>query len=274
MSEPEEKPVTPTPTHRKFPVPSARALRWLQLLVVALVVALGTYLIVQVGNLGTRTSDQGDTIRTLIDSNAAQDEALREANRQLIEAGQTPVQVPDPPDDTEPVEISSAQIQAAIDRYCSGGGCTPVPSSAQVLDAIDHFCSSNGECIGPKGDLGDQGPPPTTIQLIGAFSAYCGDHNGCRGPQGESGTDGQDGQNGDEGPQGAQGDQGPKGDQGDQGPKGDDGPKGNDGEAGPQGPPGTATPGSYGCPDGQYVTGFTVASTGDVNVACGAPLLP
>lgn len=46
------------------------------------------------------------------------------------------------------------------------------------------------------------------------------------------------------------------------------GPQGVHGEQGPQGVPGTAKPGTYACPDGETMTGFTVAVDGAVTLAC------
>jgi len=41
-----------------------------------------------------------------------------------------------------------------------------------------------------------------------------------------------------------------------------------EGSTGDTGPRGTALPGAYDCPDGEYVTGFTVADDGAVTLAC------
>ena len=50
-----------------------------------------------------------------------------------------------------------------------------------------------------------------------------------------------------------------------QGPQGVHGEQGAIGATGPQG---TATPGVYACPDGEYMTGFSVAENGDVTLTC------
>lgn len=92
---------------------------------------------------------------------------------------------------------------------------------------------------------------------------------GPRGPKGDDGDDGDDGASitGETGATGAMGPMGPAG------PKGDAGPQGPAGPAGKDGAPGTATPGTYGCPDGQSMTGLTIAADGSVTVAC-APAFP
>jgi hypothetical protein len=55
------------------------------------------------------------------------------------------------------------------------------------------------------------------------------------------------------------------------GPQGD---AGVDGKDGADGRPGTAKPGTYSCPDGEYVGGFTVADDGAVTLSCRAPTPP
>lgn len=107
---------------------------------------------------------------------------------------------------------------------------------------------------GPMGPMGPVGPV------------------GPRGPKGDTGDEGDDGAS-ITGAPGEQGATGPAGPMGPAGPKGDAGPQGPAGPAGKDGAPGTATPGTYGCPDGQSMTGFTVAADGTVTVAC-APAFP
>jgi hypothetical protein len=106
---------------------------------------------------------------------------------------------------------------------------------------------------GPRGFTGLDGPVGPAGQ------------DGKNGQNGDDGQDGQDGQPGPQGPKGDDGAQGPKGDTGDQGPQG---PRGDQGDQGPQGPAGTANPGTYGCPDGQFVQSFTVSADGSVSVNC------
>lgn len=104
--------------------------------------------------------------------------------------------------------------------------------------------------------------PPSirTIPLPGRPGA-----DGRDGTNGRPGRDGKSGQPGQAGPTGATGEAGAKGDQGPAGPQGDRGPEG---PTGPQGPPGTAQPGTYSCPDGEYLRGFTVAPDGSINLIC------
>lgn len=100
---------------------------------------------------------------------------------------------------------------------------------------------------GPRGFPGPQGP---------------------RGPKGDRGNAGADGNAGSAGATGQAGSNGEAGAKGDQGPAGPQGDRGPEGPAGPQGPPGTALPGTYSCPDGEYLRGFTVAPDGSVNLIC------
>lgn len=105
-------------------------------------------------------------------------------------------------------------------------------------------------------------PPPSvrTIPIPGRPGAP-----GRPGTNGKPGRDGKTGQDGADGPPGSTGEPGAKGDQGPAGPQGDRGPEG---PAGPQGSPGTAQPGTYACPDGEYLRGFTVNADGSINLAC------
>lgn len=108
---------------------------------------------------------------------------------------------------------------------------------------------------GPKGDRG-----ASCIEELG--------FNRCRGDEGKGGSDGADGDPGSDGingQDGAPGAPGAPGAKGETGPKGD---KGDPGERGPAGPPGTAQPGSYACPSGQYLEGFTISTDGTVSLTC------
>lgn len=180
---------------------------------------------------------------------------LDEANARLEAEGEPPVDVPE----VEP------------------GAETPAP---QII-------------VGERGPQGGEGPP------------------GVRGPQGRTGPPGEIGPPGPVGPRGPKGDvgaagaqgrgiesmqcatggwvitytdglgepeggpcvgpPGPKGDQGLQGVHGEQGPIG---QPGPQGPQGTAKPGTYTCPDGEFVAGLTVADDGAVTLACQDPIPP
>ena len=113
---------------------------------------------------------------------------------------------------------------------------------------------------GPEGRQGPEGVP------------------GLQGPRGLQGPPGQDGKDGAAGREGASGKDGPEGPVGAQGQPGQDGaqgpegPQGLPGQDGKDGDPGTARPGTYSCPDGQYVGGFTVADDGAVTLDCRALL--
>ncbi|GAA4075793.1 collagen-like protein [Nocardioides kongjuensis] len=113
---------------------------------------------------------------------------------------------------------------------------------------------------GAPGLRGPMGPP-------GPRGASCVEELGyprCRGAAGSAGATGATGQ---AGVDGAAGPAGKDGKDGAQGPQGDPGP------AGPQGPAGTAVPGTYSCPAGEVMTGFTVAGDGSVSLAC-QPTIP
>lgn len=115
--------------------------------------------------------------------------------------------------------------------------------------------------IGPRGPLGPRGEP--------------GEDSTVPGPAGINGTNGLNGADG-RGVQSMQcatggwiitytdgltePDAGPC-----QGPQGVHGPQG---PQGPEGPQGTAKPGTYACPDGEVVTGLSIAEDGTVTLAC------
>jgi hypothetical protein len=178
---------------------------------------------------------------------------LEEANARLEAQGEDPVDVPD----------------------VEGGPEAPAP---QVI-------------LGERGPEGAPGPP------------------GVRGPQGRTGPPGEIGPPGPVGPRGPKGDvgatgaqgrgiasmqcatggwvitytdglgetggpcQGPQGEVGPQGVHGEQGPMGPPGPEGPQGPQGTAKPGTYTCPDGEFVAGLTIAADGSVTLTC-RPAVP
>lgn len=127
--------------------------------------------------------------------------------------------------------------------------------------------------LGERGPEGDQGPA------------------GVRGPQGRTGPPGETGPRGPLGPRGEPGADstvaGPQGLQGEpgqdstvpgpMGPQGEIGPQGVHGIQGPQGlqgEQGTAKPGDYACPDGEHMTGFSVAEDGAVSLVCQASTPP
>lgn len=111
---------------------------------------------------------------------------------------------------------------------------------------------------GAPGLPGVQGPvgPP------GPRGESCVEELGLRPCRGDDGVNGSTGEPGANGADGAAGKNGADGKDGAQGPQGEPGP------AGPQGPAGTANPGSYSCPDGQYLNGFTISGDGSVSLSC------
>ncbi|MDN4174744.1 hypothetical protein QWY28_17415 [Nocardioides sp. SOB77] len=113
--------------------------------------------------------------------------------------------------------------------------------------------------------------------------------DGVDGADGTAGVDGADGRPGRDGATGRPGATGPRGlscteelgldacrgPVGPAGPAGADstvpgpaGPQGPAGERGEPGPAGTARPGSYTCPDGEYLAGFDIADGGSVTLTC------
>lgn len=133
-----------------------------------------------------------------------------------------------------------------------------IAAQQTILEELQKRCSEAEDCTPvtiPQAIQGAQGAPG--LSIVGPA--------GPRGPQGPKGDPGDDGSTGATGATGI-GEQGATGAQGEAGPAG---PQGDPGPAGPQGPAGTAQPGTYGCPEGSYVTSFTVAADGSVSVTCG-----
>lgn len=169
-------------------------------------------------------------------------EALADANGR-IEAlgGQPSVEVEQTPDGPEPVDAgeasqqgeqgepgetgpppSAAQVAEAVDRYCATNGCTgpqgPSPSPLEVAQAVASYCDARGDCAGPTGvaggegpagEAGPAGPAPSDAQIAAAVEDYCAAHDGCAGLQGEPGETGATGATGSQGPQGPTGPAGP-----------------------------------------------------------------
>lgn len=214
---------------------------------------------------------------------AALEAGMEEANSRLQAEGEQPVPVPsvEPPDPGSgapvvqpiPVAPTNAQMDAALERYCATHDCLPGPTNTQVRAALADLCSEI-RCRGADGkDSTVPGPAPTTAQLDAAQARYCDAHSECRGPGGANGADGRgilsmqcavggwiikysDGLTDDaagpcQGPQGVHGEQGPAST-----------------VPGPEGPQGTAKPGDYACPDGEHMTGFSVAQDGAVTLSC------
>jgi hypothetical protein len=211
----------------RAPVPSQRVVRFMAGAAMGLALLLLVWLVGSVIVLAIRTNHNGDKIDSLQSTNAAQDEALKEANRRLEQAGEPTVAVPDTP--------------------------APSPQPGEPGASGEPGAMGPRGYPGATGATGPQGP------------------EGKRGPRGFTGLDGPVGVKGDPGATGQQGEQGPPGPQGDPGPKGE---QGNQGPQGDTGPAGTANPGTYSCPDGQVVVGFTVSGDGSVNLSCQQQFLP
>lgn len=169
-------------------------------------------------------------------------------------------------DEREQQHAEITALQAGLDEAnarLEAEGEPPVP-----VPSVDPGANPPPQVIiGEPGPEGDQGPA------------------GVRGPQGRTGPPGETGPRGPLGPRGEPGADstvaGPQGLQGEpgqdstvpgpMGPQGEIGPQGVHGIQGPQGiqgDQGTAKPGDYACPDGEHMTGFTVAEDGTVTLAC------
>ena len=179
---------------------------------------------------------QAQKLDDLSDDNRALHDGIDQANVRLEQAGQPQVPVPD----------SSETTGSSVSR-------------AAILSALSDYC---GDCLGPQGargltgPLGPQGPQGRRGQA------------GLPGATGNPGARGEQGVAGPQGPRGEEGPPGPKGEQGEEGPPGADGHDGKDGAAG------TADPGTYECPDGQVLVGFTVGMDGAVAIDCQPQILP
>lgn len=140
----------------------------------------------------------------LASANAAQDEALAEANQALRGVGKAPIVVPESPD------VDGTAGPRGLPGATGATGATG-PRGPRGVD-------------GPAGKAGEPGLPGPTGDVGPA---------GVRGEPGAAGRDGKDG---------AAGERGPEGPAGEKGEPGRDGTDGNDGAPGPQGPEGPAGP--------------------------------
>lgn len=186
---------------------------------------------------------------------AALEAGMEEANARLEAEGEQPVPVPsvEPGVATPavPVAPTQAQILSAFEIWCDLESChgsdgedgedAPPMTRQQIFAGFSEWCSTDPRCVGQPGadgidgadstTPGPPGRPPTPEEVLDAVEVVCAD-NACDGPPG---------------PQGVHGIQGAQGIQGEQG---------------------TAKPGDYTCPDGEVMTGFTVAQDGAVTLAC------
>ena len=173
-TEPEET------TGREWPVPSETVIRLMVLLIV-MVIAFGVLLIgARVYVLSQNDREQAEELGLLKGTNAAQDEALAEANRRLEAAGEAPVSVPEPGEPGSPGEPGVA------------GDVGPAgpqgPQGEPGKRGPRGFTGLDGESIqGPRGEQGATGPA------------------GPAGPRGEAGPGGQPGKDGADGAPGPPG---------------------------------------------------------------------
>lgn len=156
--------------------------------------------------------------------------------------------------------VQSAALEEA-NRRLEAAGEPPVdePAAEEPVDADDEIVLIPG----PPGLRG-----LSCIEDIGLPA--------CRGTRGAPGEDStRPGPEGAAGRDGATGPQGPAGPAGPKGEPGDPGRDGVDGKDGAAGQPGTANPGTYACPEGHYVRGFTIGEGGGVTLMCEpVPALP
>jgi hypothetical protein len=184
--EPDETPTETPTTHG--PVPSDRAVRVLSIAVVLLIIA-------GIGLFGLRLYVLNENVREQDKTNAAQDQALAEANRRLEDAGQPQVPVPDP--GTEVPVLTAAMLEAALEAYC--GDCLG-PPGRDGLDGLDGvgkrgprgFTGEDSVVPGPPGGNGKDGKDGATgdrgLSCVEALSL-----DECRGADGADGKDGADG---------------------------------------------------------------------------------
>lgn len=215
----------------KAPVPTKRAVSVLTWVAILAVIVLVVWLIGRVAAL----SDAAESAR---DRSAERGDQLSDL--------------------TTIVGRQGSALDLLQQRCRQAKGCTPIDT--------DKLPESVPGLPGDRGETGERGPRGySCIEEIGRAA--------CRGDQGStggSGTDGQDGQDGANGSDGADstvpGPQGPPGADGADstvpGPKGDKGDKGD---------PGSVTPGTYGCPAGQYIEQINVGADGSMSVVCSTP---
>ncbi len=205
-------------TQFKMPVPSNRVVRlaWYLAGVIAVLVLAGTVVaLIQLStgyeSLDEQSTDQRETLRTVIDTTEELDEALKKANRRLRE-NDLPA-VTSPPVDPEIIEGATGATGAAGDTGATGA---VGPTGA----------------TGPRGFAGPPGPTgaPGPVGATGETGA-----KGDRGEPGADGKNGSDGSDGTDGTNGVDGDTGAKGDTGETGAPGATGAPGRDGSDGADG---------------------------------------
>jgi hypothetical protein len=160
-------------------------------------------------------------------------------------------------------------------------------SVVSMAERVQDECDTNGELRIDGRDLCDladdvvQDPASAPVPAAGRDGTDGRDGiDGVNGKDGRGGKDGRPGKDGADGDPGGSGDPGVNGVDGEPGTDGVDGTNGTDGkdgadgapgadgQDGADGAPGTALPGTYACPDDEYVAGFTVANDGAVTLSC------
>lgn len=171
-------------------------------------------------------------------------------------------------------ETSALSLAEQVQTACDTQGSLDL-AGRDLCDDADTIVEGT-PIAGPAGAQGEPGPagpegPPGVAGPQGRTGPP--GETGPPGPMGRTGAAGTDGEPGSVGATGATGASGEQGEPGPAGPQGEPGATGATGEQGEQGatgPAGTAKPGTYDCPVGQYVTGFTVTQDGGVDLACSA----
>lgn len=171
-------------------------------------------------------------------------------------------------------ETSAVSLAQQLQDECETNGELRI-DGRDLCERADEVVERSPEVAGPAGPPGPQGERGYTgAQGVQGRLGPRGEV-GPPGPVGPRGVAGPAGPAGPQGATGAEGQAGPAGPRGEPGPQGIQGPQGEPGAdstvPGPQGargPQGTAQPGTYACPDGEYVSGFTVDAEGAVTLTC------
>jgi hypothetical protein len=271
----------------QLPVPSDRALRILAWVVAVALAAALVAGVVAFGDLSGRLDAAKDERAALRQTNATQDDTLKaqqsaldKANQSLKAAGKPTVPVPPAPTTAAPApDASLTEQQVRALAYQVVSGYRPTLDEAQL-----NRIAATAAARVPKPKDGTSVTvadvlPTITATVQRQVAALPPAQPGKDGTNGTDGTDGVNGAKGDKGDTGAAGlgldpartgivdghlilayTDGTTKDVGQVvGAKGDDGQDGQDG---------TAKPGTYTCPEGEAMTGFTVADDGSVTVAC------
>jgi len=131
---------------------------------------------------------------------------------------------------------------------------TAETSAVSLAEQVQDACESQGSLDLDGRDLCQQADD--VVEDPAADRVPVDGRDGVDGVDGEDGTDGTDGRDGKPGQDGK------------------DGQPGADGVDGEDGTPGSALPGTYTCPDGEHVVGFTIAADGAVELDCQARTPP